>query len=86
MSWIKLGNVEIPVTSMRIYGGELHMTASISGPLPACKRAGIYAVIGDDGEVFGRGQCDEGWPKLRAGDTLIAPFRLKLKDKWIEEA
>lgn len=86
MSWIRIEDVEIPITSMRIESGELHMTASISGPVPACKRAAIYTVIGDDGEVFGRGVFDQGWPRLYSGDTLIAAFRLKLKDKWIEQA
>jgi hypothetical protein len=86
VSWIKIGDVEVPISSIRIEGGQLRMTAMIAGPLPACKRPGIYTLIGDDGEVFGRGRCDEGWPKLRVCDTLSVPLTLNIKDKWIEEA
>ena len=43
MSSIKLGGVTLSVTSMKIDAGELHLTASAAGPLPAGE-AHIYTI------------------------------------------
>lgn len=68
--------ITVPVARVELYGGEIVITATRPGPVPAVE-GGPVAIFGSDG----RGICQGGslsWQAARDGDLLEAKVWLRM--------
>lgn len=68
--------ITVPIKKVEIWGGEIRITASRWGPVPAAK-GGPVTIFGSDGLGLCQGSFLS-WPEVRDGDRLVTTLGLRM--------